>query len=278
MEMVDQSSTRSEPTQDELACEAIADDLESLAKRATGLGLSRATDLMFEAAATIDLALPHLQACWGGPFNGQHARRDLFLDLIERIKPIAIIETGTFRGITTGFMAERFSGAIYTVESNGRYYHQSKTRLKRFSHVHVFHEDSRNFLSTLSQRRPLFSPAFFYLDAHWLEDLPIFEEIEIIIHHWTDFVLMIDDFQVPLDSGYGFDDYGWGKRLSLESLAALRNRDLTFHFPVIGSSEETGAKRGTIVISGASTAPRVGASPLLRSANCRDWQLGGVEP
>jgi hypothetical protein len=260
----------------DLACEAIANELESLAKRAADLGLSSATELIFQAAAAIDLALPRLQACWGGPFNGQRVRRDLFLDLMECVKPIAIIETGTFRGITTEFMAEHFSGAIYTIESNGRYYHQSKTRLARFPHTHVFHDDSRNFLAKAREERSFAGPVFFYLDAHWDEDLPLFGELNIIINHWVDFVIMIDDFCVPSDPGYGFDDYGPGKRLSLENLADLRDSGVTFHFPASESSEETGEKRGTIVISSPSISPRIAASSLLRLANWEDWQLSGL--
>jgi hypothetical protein len=54
---------------------------------------------------------------------------------------------------------------------------------------------------------------FFHLDAHWEGDLPLQEEIEIILGRFPNFLIMIDDFRVPGDSGYGFDDYGRGKML-----------------------------------------------------------------
>src|SRR5258708_5093141 len=42
---------------------------------------------------------------WGGPFNGQSMRRRIFLEIIARVRPECIFETGTYRGATTEFMA-----------------------------------------------------------------------------------------------------------------------------------------------------------------------------
>jgi len=42
---------------------------------------------------------------WGGPFNGQTYRRLLFDELVRRLKPAAIVETGTYIGTTTESMS-----------------------------------------------------------------------------------------------------------------------------------------------------------------------------
>ena len=71
---------------------------------------------------------------------------------------------------------------------------------------------------------------FFYLDAHWEDDLPLLEEIEVIFSHRDRATIMIDDFCVP-GTDYGFDDYGAGKTLNLAYLRAVTSR-----WPVHASS------------------------------------------
>src|SRR5438552_3823575 len=84
---------------------------------------------------------PELRNKWGGPFNGQRARVALFLSLIDKLGPCAIIETGTYRGITTEFMAGT-ALPIFTVESHARNYGFSRARLLRHSRVTVRRGDS----------------------------------------------------------------------------------------------------------------------------------------
>ena len=43
------------------------------------------------------------------------------------------------------------------------------------------------------------------------------EEVELAIANFSKAVLMIDDFNVPDDPGYRFDDYGPGKRLDIDA-------------------------------------------------------------
>ncbi|MEM6886455.1 MAG: hypothetical protein AAF571_15645, partial [Verrucomicrobiota bacterium] len=53
----------------------------------------------------------------------------------------------------------------------------------------------------------------------------------------------------PDDEGYGYDDYGEGKALTLELLQQLDLSGLTAYFPTLPSSEETGAKKGCVVLA-----------------------------
>ena len=39
-------------------------------------------------------------------------------------------------------------------------------------------------------------PTLFYLDAHWLEHLPLREEVELITANFPRAVIVIDDFEV----------------------------------------------------------------------------------
>ena len=186
---------------------------------------------------------------FGGPFNGQEGRQEIFWELAGKFRFAAVVETGTFRGTTTAFIAETTDAAIFTVELNPKMFHFAKLRLREYSNVNVACGDSRSFLRDLIANPEVPKRnVFFYLDAHWNEDLPLHEEVSIIGENWQDSVIMIDDFEVPGDAGYEFDDYGEGKKLCLEYLGEGVNSDWSVHFPARSSSEETGFRRGCVVL------------------------------
>lgn len=195
---------------------------------------------------------PDRRIAWGGAFNGQPMRCKLFADLIERTAPSAIVETGTYLGTTTEFMAET-GLPVFTIEGDSRNYGYARARLWRRRNVKVFHGDSRAVLGKLfdKQRGQVAnSPWFFYLDAHWNEDLPLAEELEIIFTRCPAAVVMIDDFQVPFDSGYVYDDYGAGKALCSAYIAPIVSAHrLRVFYPSTTSLEEGGQRRGCVVLT-----------------------------
>lgn len=214
--------------------------LDAAGHRAIGLHLHR-------AASALDLALPRQSGWWDNAFNSQEGRSNLFLQIIEALRPVAVIETGTFRGSTTAFIASRFVGRIFTCETDPRWYLTAKATLAEFPGVDVRNQDSRAFLrdifSTLKE-----DPLFYYLDAHWEDDLPLAGELDLILSQCRPAVIMIDDFSVPSDPEYTFDDYGPGKSLSLELLATVDPRGASLFFPTLPARMETGARRGCALI------------------------------
>ena len=194
------------------------------------------------------LLKPQLKESWEGPFNGQHYRQRIFLDIMNRVAFKAIVETGTFRGTTTEFLAT-FGLPVYTVELNARFYAYSTLRLFRQRHnIHRYQGDSPTFLRGLTHDEEFpKSKVFFYLDAHWGEDLPLREEIEVIFTNWNRTVVMVDDFQVP-GADYGYDDYGPGKVLNMSYLEPIQDLQLHAFFPAAEVNQETGAKRGCVVL------------------------------
>jgi len=60
---------------------------------------------------------------------------------------------------------------------------------------------------------------------------------------------MIDDFELPNDPGYGFDDYGPGKRLSLRDFELHRDSRIACYIPARPSTQESGRRRGAIVLA-----------------------------
>jgi hypothetical protein len=116
----------------------------------------------------------------------------------------------------------------------------------------LFNLDSREFLKKLANDRELTQKTcFFYLDAHWGKDCPIRKEISLIASHWGKFIILIDDFQVPGDKGYGYDRYGSFIKLNLSYIRpVLQKYDLCSYFPTISSKDESGEKpRGCVILS-----------------------------
>ena len=73
-------------------------------------------------------------------------------------------------------------------------------------------------------------PTLFYLDAHGQNSLPLHDEVELAVAHFAKAILLIDDFAVPDDPGYGFNNYGPDKRLTLEYLLQGIYRYLPYIF------------------------------------------------
>jgi hypothetical protein len=59
-------------------------------------------------------------ADWG-PFNGQNARQVLFVEIIANTRPDAIVETGTFLGVTTELLSET-GLPVFSIELHPRNY------------------------------------------------------------------------------------------------------------------------------------------------------------
>jgi hypothetical protein len=257
---------------------AFGEASSALTRLADGLrqdGNTIGADFLIDTAARVELLSDELQNCWGGPFNGQTGRQRLVLEILDKVRPDAVIETGTFRGITTEWFANHFAGPLFSCEVDRMYLIQAQHRLGRFGNVNLFHADSREFLRERIAALPARSRVLFYLDAHWKDDLPLVEELRIITGSDLRWVVMIDDFEVPFDEGYSYDDYGPGKALKLDLLAFLKDSS-TFFFPRLHSSEETGAARGTCVLAGDLVEDLLACS-LLRGGDWKDWKMAELQ-
>ena len=184
----------------------------------------------------------------GGPFNGQTFRKSIYADLLKEIGFDVIVETGTYAGLTTEFLAA--SGLpVYSVELNPRFYRATAARLSgKRNQIHLYQGDSPGFLKDLAKNESFSTKKpFFYLDAHWYKQLPLAEELEIIFGKWHQSVVMVDDFQVP-GTDYNYDDFGTGKALNASYLESLSHLRLHHFYPSAPASAETGFKRGSIVL------------------------------
>ena len=181
-------------------------------------------------------------------FNGVEGRKRIFAELIGAGKIKTILETGTYLGDTSGYMATASGVPVLTCEYNKKLYSLAKMRLKDLTSVELYNMDSRAFLRELAKNKEITeNECFIYLDAHWGKDLPLKEELEIIASCWSKFVIMIDDFQVPDDDGYVHDKYGTLKFIGMPELKAKYN--LSCYFPKMRAAEEPKPPTGCLVLA-----------------------------
>jgi len=181
--------------------------------------------------------------------NGQLRRKEMFIELVGALRPDAIVETGTWTGNSAGYMAETTGLPVFSCEIEPRFHAVASMRLANVPGIHLSLSDSRTFLDDLSEGPLAGKAVLFYLDAHSGADTPLLEEVDWIAAHWDRFAMMIDDFQVPDDDGYGFGQYH-GTNLTLDLLARpIADNDLVAYFPAAPSHEETRRRRGCVVLT-----------------------------
>lgn len=192
---------------------------------------------------------PGAQWTWGGPMNGQHGRQELVRRIAAGTRFRYVIETGTYRGASTGFLADVTGAPVHTVDADPVCGGYATRILAGRTDITVSVDDSRRFLERMAGEHARLDPVLFYLDAHWdAEDLPLWEEIRYVFAHWDHPVVVVDDFAVPGDPGYGFDAYGPGRRLCLEDLVPHLPEQVEAWFPTMPSGSESGARRGCVVL------------------------------
>jgi len=135
---------------------------------------------------------------------------------VQAIGATSIVETGTFMGYSTSFMAEKFPHIpIHTCEINKRNFIISRNNLKKYKNVTVHLGESPKILERLIKSKSLGDRPLFFLDAHWLDNWPLEDEMRIITNSLSKAIIMIDDFKVPDRPEFIYDKYG-KKECSIE--------------------------------------------------------------
>lgn len=189
---------------------------------------------------------------------------ELVESLVGGVPFRTVVETGTYRGSTTEYLAGLTTAPVVTIEVQPRFFWYAKWRLRKQRHVCVIQDDSVAALTDLGMKGALREPVFFYLDAHWEKHLPLREEVALIQRHWTDWVALVDDFQVPDDPGYGFDDYGAAGSLTLDYLAPVLAPDVRRFWPAAHSSTETATRKGCMILASASMGAQISSLSTVR--------------
>jgi predicted O-methyltransferase YrrM len=185
---------------------------------------------------------------WGSAMNGQTARLEICRRAITGAGIDVILETGTYRGVTT----EWFSGFgidVYSIEIDEKCHLFSKMRLEKNTNVHLVQGDSKSAIGEKLSNKLRDRNVFAYLDAHWREHLPLREEVSDLSALTETFIIIIDDFKVPNDPSYEYDDYGANGSCTLEFLSSSISSDMRVYFPTTLAKHETGRKRGYCILA-----------------------------
>ncbi len=199
------------------------------------------------------------------PLNGQSGRKAIMSAIVDRCGIEQFVETGTFRGATTAWFAG-YGLPVHTVELNHRFAILARLRFGDNPLVRTAESDSATFMEEIAADPAITArTTLFYLDAHWGEMLPLAAELTTLHRAFPRAVVVIDDFRVPHDDGYAFDDYGPGKRLDLDYLAGTTVHAWPAFFPALPGRDEDGGKRGCVVLaSDDELAGRLDSIALLR--------------
>jgi hypothetical protein len=151
---------------------------------------------------------------------------------------------------------------VLTCEVNPGYAAIAGHALATFAgRAQLIRADSRTFLEGILRGRDL-SRAMFYLDAHWGPVVPLLDELRLILGTYRSFVVVIDDFSVPGDDGFGYGSYAQGV-LEMEWIApvlAEQADPVAVWYPSYASANETGWKRGMVILASSEYADRIDAA------------------
>lgn len=184
-----------------------------------------------------------------GPFNEDTFMQTAFLELKKKHKIDLVIETGTYHGTTTKWLAKHFE-RVCTIEINKEFADIAANRLRNFKNCHQFLDDSVNALSYIIKQGKPFSSLCLFLDAHWYKN-PLLGELEVIAACGIKPVLVIHDFYNPFHPEFGYDVYP-DQKITYNfdyvsaALEKIYGKDGFNHWY---NQEATGAKRGCLFVT-----------------------------
>jgi cephalosporin hydroxylase len=141
---------------------------------------------------------------YNGVFSNDLCMVRDFPNIIKKYKPDIIIETGTYKGYTTKFLAS-LGIPLITIEINADYQAEAREYLKEFNNVTYYVGDSpSNIEKILPEIQG--KKIIFFLDSHWDDDQSLERELKVIKNLKVKPFIIIHDFYVP-NSSLKFDTY-----------------------------------------------------------------------
>lgn len=127
-------------------------------------------------------------------------------DTLKRFNIKLAVETGTLHGWTAAFLSD-YVEHVYTIEIRDDPLEKAKRLLADRTNINIYYGNSVDILEQILPTFPKNEKVFFYLDAHWLEYWPLFDELKTIGKFiGNQAVIIIDDFKVP-EKLYAYDSY-----------------------------------------------------------------------
>lgn len=180
------------------------------------------------------------------PMNGQKNRLRTAYLLAGFLRPTHAIETGTYLGTTTQYLTSMVTSKTYSIEVNQKYIDIAKKRLSsevQTKAVELILGNSKiEIINILNKLDPDGHRILVYLDAHWSDYVPLKEEIQSLLDWGGVFIAIIDDFMIPSDAGYGYDQY---LNYRIDASQVPFSEKISVWVPSEPSTSESGSKRGT---------------------------------
>ena len=160
--------------------------------------------------------------------------------LIEKHGIWRAVETGTWRGYTTRALSQMVE-YVAAIEIDPLMCEEAQRTTCDRINITFFRGDSAKLLPSLAGAGVLF-----YLDAHWFNEWPLFDELDAIAEDGRPCVIVVHDCQVPDHPEFGFDSYG-GVPLTFDLLKPYLDK-LKFPWRHSFNSEAQGHRRGVLFI------------------------------
>lgn len=129
-------------------------------------------------------------------FNSDRYVQSEIRNLINIFNITNVVETGTYIGNTSLFFS-KCGCSVDTIEINEEYYKLALENLKDCKNITCHLGDSKKLLPNILESLPN-KLSLFYLDAHWQDDWPLLDELQLIGKYFKDnCIIVIDDFLVP---------------------------------------------------------------------------------
>jgi predicted O-methyltransferase YrrM len=160
----------------------------------------------FQALRMVDQVTKSGREYYFPPWHGDELLASLVDEAVTKLGVSCFVETGTFVGDTTRYMALRHRGMrILTCEIDPVYAEVARRLLGPRTDVKILEEASVSFLEEIQEEVAQTLPLV-WLDAHWGTELPLRKECSIIAK-LPRYVALVDDFQVP-GRPFRYDSYG----------------------------------------------------------------------
>lgn len=184
-------------------------------------------------------------------FNRECIRSYIFWRLFKNYDCTSFVETGSLYGETTSYVNRVFKTPIFTCEINKTYHIISKINLLWTRDIYKYLGDSPEFLDQVLQPSLLGNNPMFYLDAHWRGHVPLGDELTLIAERCEKALILVDDFKVPWNSDFLFDEYP-SMTIDMDVLSSYllnQRKDATVYLPDYGVDQEpTGKGIGFAVV------------------------------
>lgn len=143
---------------------------------------------------------------WLG-FYGDPFLKYLVFNLSKQFNITSCVETGSYKGDTTLFLAKVFPDIFrYSIELSDEYYRESRWRVRSFLKSLIIKGSSPESIKKLIDDSKLGDLPLFFLDAHWNEYWPLLDELKQVSKLGRA-IIIIHDFQVDGRPEYGYDSY-----------------------------------------------------------------------